>query len=270
MRRTPLNYAVALLVAAGFASAARHALSDRAVAAQSTAPAGAPAAGCAAESGCEVAPAVEVGAPVVTLEERDACQDVAYLCRGLEWKDGMARVFRWNEDTRVLRILVPLPPLDAARARDVQQAAMRGVRAWDGHPFRILVEEKPRPDGNPDVTVVWWGTPPGNLLGQTSTRWVLEDGRATLQVMGMRHALTSPINGRSLTTREVELTAAHEMGHALGLPHSDDQRDVMYPENTALNLSARDYKAMQALYRLPNGVGIWKQGAANHITAPAH
>ena len=39
-------------------------------------------------------------------------------------------------------------------------------------------------------------------------------------------------------------------------------------ENTALNLSARDYKAMQALYRLPNGVGIWKQGSANHITAP--
>ena len=29
------------------------------------------------------------------------------------------------------------------------------------------------------------------------------------------------------------------------------------------------YKAMQALYRLPNGAGIWKQGRENHVTAPA-
>ncbi len=48
------------------------------------------------------------------------------------------------------------------------------------------------------------------------------------------------------------------MGHALGLPHSDESGDVMYPTNTANTLSARDYRAMQVLYRLPNGVGIWR------------
>ncbi|MSR36288.1 MAG: matrixin family metalloprotease [Gemmatimonadetes bacterium] len=268
MRRSPFSYVAAMLVAVGLAGTARRALNER-VAAQPTGE-GAVAAECAVESGCEPGMRVDatVGAPVVTLEERDACRDSAYLCRGLDWTDGMARVFRWKEDTRLIRIIVPLPEGDPTRAREAQQAAMRGVRAWDRHPFPILVEDKPRPGSPADITVVWWAAPPGNLLGQTSTRWIQEGGRATLEVVGFRLALTSPINGRELPARQIELTAAHEMGHGLGLPHSDEQRDVMYPSNTALTLSARDYKAMQALYRLPNGVGIWKQGATNHVTAP--
>jgi hypothetical protein len=277
MRRNSLGYAAATLVVVALASFARQEMGD--LEAQGTVEP-------ALLAVCERCPEgivgqgdqglseqlevdATVGAPVVTLEERDACRDSAYLCRGLEWTDGMARVFRWSEDTRIIRILVPLPPGDQTFARQTQQAAMRGLRAWDRHPFPILVEDKPRANAPADITVVWWTAPPGNLLGQTSTRWIQEGGRARLEVMGFRLALASPINGKPLTARAVELTAAHEMGHALGLPHSDEQRDVMYPTNTALSLSARDYKAMQALYRLPNGSGIWKHDAANRITAPA-
>lgn len=267
-RRSPLSYFAALLLVVALAGAARRAISER-VSAQPTDGAGTPAE-CSDELGCAEGVTVDatVGAPVVTLEERVACRDAAYLCRGLDWGEGMARVFRWSEDTRLIRILVPPPPGDPAAGREAQQAVMRGVRAWDRHPFPILVSEKPRPDAPPDITVVWWAAPPGNLLGQTSTRWVQEGGRANLQVIAFRLALSSPINGKPLTSRQIELTAAHEMGHALGLPHSDEPRDVMYPTNTALTLSARDYGAMQALYRLPNGAGIWKSGAENHITAP--
>jgi hypothetical protein len=282
MRHNSLRYVTALLVAVAVVGAARRTLSER-VAAQpvdgaslapceGVCPQGLPEGGAQGrpDQGMSEGLRVDatVGAPVVTLEERDGCRDSAYLCRGLEWTDGMARVFRWSENTRMLRIVVPLPPGDPTFARQAQQAAMRGLRAWDRHPFPILVEDKPRANAPPDITVVWWSAPPGNLLGQTSTRWIQEGGRARLEVIGFRLALASPINGKPLTARAVELTAAHEMGHALGLPHSDEPRDVMYPTNTALTLSARDYKAMQALYRLPNGAGIWKQDAPNRITAP--
>ena len=200
-----------------------------------------------------------IGAPVVTLEEAAACRDSAYLCRGLEWKDGTARAFRWNEITRVIRIRVPLPAGDRGAAREMQQAAMRGVRAWDGHPFAILVESRDR--GTPaDFTIEWMKKPPENQLGLTSTRWTQEGGTATLEVTSFRLAVSNPSSGGPLLARQIELTAAHEMGHALGLPHSDEPRDVMYPTNTAVTLSARDYKAMEALYRLPNGVGIWRGG----------
>lgn len=48
-----------------------------------------------------------------------------------------------------------------------------------------------------------------------------------------------------------------EMGHALGLlVHSDKERDVMYPTNTATSLSARDYRTMEALYELEPGTRI--------------
>ena len=62
-----------------------------------------------------------------------------------------------------------------------------------------------------------------------------------------------------LAPQQVLLTAAHEMGHALGLPHSDSGRDVMYPTNTARSLSTRDFRTVNALYRLPNGAEIAKE-----------
>ena len=257
-RGTRLNLLALAAVLAGAMATARRTMDGVGAAAQTSGEAqqGGP---CQQEGTCAPGGTVTgtIGAPVVTLEEAAACRDSAYLCRGLEWKDGTARAFRWNETTRVIRIRVPLPPGDPSVAREMQQAAMRGVLAWDGHPFAILVESRDR--GTPaDFTVDWMDNPPRNQLGLTSTRWTQEGGRATLEVTSFRLALANPSSRGPLLARQIELTAAHEMGHALGLPHSDEPRDVMYPTNTALTLSARDYKAMEALYRLPNGVGIWR------------
>ena len=70
--------------------------------------------------------------------------------------------------------------------------------------------------------------------------------------------MRSPNTNYQISPQQLLLTAAHEMGHALGLPHSDSERDVMYPTNTARSLSTRDFRTLGALYRLPNGALIRK------------
>jgi predicted Zn-dependent protease len=62
--------------------------------------------------------------------------------------------------------------------------------------------------------------------------------------------------GGPVPPERIRLTAAHEMGHVLGLPHSDDPDDVMYPYNTATRLTFRDFRTLEVLYRLPAGARI--------------
>jgi predicted Zn-dependent protease len=76
-------------------------------------------------------------------------------------------------------------------------------------------------------------------------------------VVSIELSTRSPFDpSRLIDPRQVRLTAAHEMGHALGLPHSDASRDVMYPTNTATSLSAQDYRTMESLYGFPDGTEI--------------
>jgi predicted Zn-dependent protease len=94
-------------------------------------------------------------------------------------------------------------------------------------------------------------------LGRAQVEWIRRGEEVEVRVVGFTLATHEPGTPvRELSPDQVELIAAHEMGHALGLPHSDDPRDVMYPQNTATRLSTRDFRTLEALYALPNGVEI--------------
>ena len=137
-----------------------------------------------------------------------------------------------------------------------QLAAVRGIQAWQGHPFPLSVRTRRR--GDPaDITVQWVDSLGDNRIGRARIEWIREGAEVQIKVLGLDLATGNPSDPtRVLTPRQIQLVAAHEMGHALGLPHSDDHRDVMYPLNSAHSLSVRDYRTMEALYALPNGAEI--------------
>lgn len=203
----------------------------------------------------EAIPAGDQAAPPV-LRRDDVCGDVGYLCAEVE-ASGSLRLLRWPEDTELIRVLVPAPQgLAPGPARALQKAAVRGIRAWHGHPVPLSVRSRSHWD-EADITVQWARRVEDGRLGRAQVEWVRRGSDTRFRISGFSIATHHPRNGsRVLTPEEVEIVAAHEMGHALGLPHSDDPRDVMFPKNTAVRLSTRDFRTLQALYALPNGAEI--------------
>jgi hypothetical protein len=59
--------------------------------------------------------------------------------------------------------------------------------------------------------------------------------------------------GRTLSTSVVEGIVRHEVGHALGLNHSNDATSVMYREAATFTLSASDRATLRLLYLVPPG-----------------
>jgi len=167
------------------------------------------------------------------------------------------RVRRWPSATNRISVAVPEPEqVPGAKAREFQRAAMRGIRAWTGHPFPLSIAGGPG-QADVDVVVTWSPDLGEGRLGRAQVEWSLKDGRGQVRVLGLHLATRAPNDeGPALSPHQVELVAAHEMGHVLGLPHSDDPRDVMYPENTSTRLTSRDFLTLEALYRLPIGAEI--------------
>jgi predicted Zn-dependent protease len=85
--------------------------------------------------------------------------------------------------------------------------------------------------------------------GQTDLTW---DQSGRVRRASISLALRTH-TGTVLPDPALQSVAVHEAGHALGLPHSSDTNDVMFPATRTGTLTERDRRTIEVLYRLPPG-----------------
>jgi hypothetical protein len=100
-----------------------------------------------------------------------------------------------------------------------------------------------------DIEVHWVSSLGGNRTGQADLLW---DRGGRIHHVDVSLALLGP-GGRPLSEHGLRAIAVHELGHALGLAHSPDSADVLFPATRTAELSPRDIATIQMLYRLPPG-----------------
>lgn len=130
-----------------------------------------------------------------------------------------------------------------------ENAAFRGFDTWsialqDRVTFTVVTRES---DADIILSFVQQNILGDRTVGLTTSTYEVNTFRmlnAEIQL-----AVNSPFEGQGFDLSDIQSTALHEMGHALGIAgHSPSEDDVMYFANTKSELSASDINTLLTSY----------------------
>jgi Matrixin len=191
----------------------------------------------------------EVGDRLIRLATRERLSREAegtYLDSLIVSTDSVVRRWpdRWGKPIRLHIVEGGAPgylPKMAGFARD---AFDRWEQTGVGIRFEVVPDS-----ANADVMIRWIDHFDFDRAGQTDLTW---DQSGRVRRASISLALRTH-TGAVLPDPALLSVAVHEAGHALGLPHSSDTNDVMFPATRTGALSERDRRTIEVLYRLPPG-----------------
>ena len=161
--------------------------------------------------------------------------------------DSMLR--RWdNRSASPVRVW--FTPTNAANFKPAFLDAVRAAFAqWTnvGVPVRFVFDTDSTQ--SPEVSIRWRVQFEIERTGQTDVTWD-ENGRIQSAVITIA---TFDPKGRAMEPDDIRVVAMHEVGHLLGLDHSTDATDLMFPTAKVRDLSARDVRTVLLLYQLSPG-----------------
>jgi matrixin len=151
---------------------------------------------------------------------------------------------RWGTPITVYMVEGEVPGYLPKMGQYVREAFDRWEATSIGLRFRLVDDS-----AGADIVVHWIDRFDFDRAGQTDLTWD-QSGRvrrASISLAIRSHTGTPLPDGALLSV------AVHEAGHAIGLPHSADTNDVMFPATRTGVLTERDRRTVEALYRLPTG-----------------
>jgi hypothetical protein len=133
----------------------------------------------------------------------------------------------------------------------VVAAARAGMDVWRGNASGWSFREVTDSVAAVDITVQWLEVLEAEgEFGRTELSW-----GPSGDAYGALISLARSTNPERQTVPATVMTrvAAHEFGHAMGLPHSGLRTDLMFPSSPVTTLSPRDQATLRFLYTVPPG-----------------
>jgi hypothetical protein len=170
-----------------------------------------------------------------------------YLATMLAGGDSTLR--RWPDERAgtPLRVAVIRQAVEGFREDFVSNVGW-ALGRWNGAQLPVQLVREPDTSGA-DIVVTWVARMDSNRTGRADVTW---DALGRIRRVAVTLATHTP-DGRLVVGSQMVALALHELGHALGLGHSPERADALFPETAAIELTDRDRRTARLLYGLPVG-----------------